>query len=65
MGALAAMATAKSPPTASEAPVLALATSLTLFIESGGGPLFSDALARRFDGHPDPFTLDLLQKGAF
>ena len=36
-----------------------LRSCLTLFVEAGGGPLFSDALTRWSDG-PDPSTLQLL-----
>lgn len=37
-----------------------LRSSLTLFREAGGGPLFVAALDRWFDGSADPATLDLL-----
>lgn len=38
-----------------------LQSSLTLFIEAGGGALFEDALDRWFDGLPDAATLALLK----
>lgn len=38
-----------------------LRSSLTLFCEAGGGPLFSAALNRWFGGVADPATLELLQ----
>jgi uncharacterized protein (DUF1810 family) len=37
-----------------------LRSSLTLFSEAGGGPLFAAALDRWFDGMPDPATMSLL-----
>ncbi len=37
-----------------------LRSSLTLFREAGGGPLFAAALERWFDGSSDPETLGLL-----
>lgn len=37
-----------------------LCSSLTLFIEAGGGALYSDALARLFGGEADTKTLKLL-----
>ena len=37
-----------------------LRSSLTLFKEAGGGPLFLAALDRWFDGTADPATLELL-----
>lgn len=37
-----------------------LRSSLTLFSEAGGGPLFQAALDRWFEGAPDPATLALL-----
>jgi len=37
-----------------------LRSSVTLFVEAGGGPLFSAALDRWFDGRPDPATLERL-----
>lgn len=40
-----------------------LRSSLTLFIEAGGGPLFVVALERWFDGVPDEATLDQLARG--
>jgi uncharacterized protein (DUF1810 family) len=35
-------------------------SSLTLFAQAGGGPLFTDALARYYEGKHDPLTLNLL-----
>ncbi len=40
-----------------------LRSSLTLFAEAGGGPLFEAALARWF-GEPDPATLSIVAEGA-
>lgn len=37
-----------------------LRSSLTLFNEAGGGPLFAAALKRWFGGEPDPATLSIL-----
>lgn len=37
-----------------------LRSSLTLFDVAGGGPLFAAALARWFEGVPDPATLRIL-----
>lgn len=37
-----------------------LRSSLTLFSEAGGGPLFAAALDRWFEGVPDPATIELL-----
>ncbi|WP_333574144.1 DUF1810 domain-containing protein [Sphingomonas sp.] len=39
-----------------------LRSSLTLFAEAGGGPLFEAALARWF-GEPDPATLSIVAEG--
>ncbi|MDK2768090.1 MAG: DUF1810 domain-containing protein [Sphingomonas sp.] len=44
-----------------EVDAVKLRSSLTLFIEAGGSPLFSAALARWFAGVPDPATLALLR----
>ncbi len=42
---------------------LKLRSSLTLFAEAGGGPLFEAALARWFSAEKDPATLALLDRG--
>ena len=40
-----------------------LRSSLTLFREAGGGPLFAAAIDRWFDGEADTATLSLLSSG--
>lgn len=47
-----------------EIDAIKLRSSLTLFSEAGGGPLFEAALARWFGGVPDPATLSILAKAA-
>jgi uncharacterized protein (DUF1810 family) len=59
-------ALAALPPTRAEAvfgaiDAIKLRSSLTLFAAAGGGAAFTDALARWFDGVPDPATVRLLQ----
>ena len=44
-----------------EVDALKLRSSLTLFGQAGGGPLYDAALRRWFDGAPDPATLGLLK----
>lgn len=44
-----------------EVDAMKLQSSLTLFREASGGPLFSAALDRWFGGVADPTTLELLQ----
>lgn len=58
-------ALAALPPTTAEAVLggidaVKLRSSLTLFEAAGGGPAFTDALARWYGGRPDDATLRLL-----
>ncbi len=58
--ALQDLATAKAVAVFGKLDAMKLRSSLTLFVEAGGGPLFDAALARWFGGRRDEETLRLL-----